>query len=409
MRSIEQIRGDFPILSAVVHGRSLIYLDNGATMQAPNQVLEALEKQYRLHHANIHRGIHYLSEQSTARVEQVRRTVAEFIGAAEPAEIIFTSGTTQSINMAARSFGEAFLHPGDVVVSTEMEHHSNLVPWQEACRRTGAELRVVPLTQVGELDLAEFKRLMTLNPKLVAMTCVSNVLGTVNPVEKLIPLAHRAGAAVLLDGAQAVRHKKIDVQALDCDFFCFSGHKIMAPTGIGVLYGKRRWLEQMPPVLFGGGMVDEVSALSAAYGELPFKFEAGTQNISGIIGLGAAIHYLEELGAEEVSAYEAELLAYTEARLRDIPAVEVLGTPRERAGAVSFNLKGYHYFDVAKLLDQLGIAVRSGHHCAQPLLERFGLTGAVRVTPAFYNTKEEIDALADGVRRIAALMGGMAK
>ena len=292
------------------------------------------------------------------------------------------------------------------MVTTEMEHHSNLIPWQEACRRTGATLKSIPLTEAGELDLSEFSRLMEFRHKLVAMTCVSNVLGTVNPVEKLIPLAHRAGAAVLLDGAQAMRHKKINVRDLDCEFFCFSGHKIMAPTGTGVLYGKRSWLEQMPPVLFGGGMVDEVGLLSATYGELPFKFEAGTQNISGIIGLEAAIHYLQSLGLEEVSAYEAELLSYTEQRLQANPSVEVLGTPGERAGAISFNLEGFHYFDTAKLLDQLGVAVRSGHHCAQPLLAHFGLTGAVRATPAFYNTKEEIDALAAGLDRIAALTGG---
>ncbi len=406
MLEVEQLREDFPVLTTRVHERPLAYLDNGATMQVPLPVMHAVEEQYRRYHANIHRGIHYLSEQSTARVEHARQTVAKLIGAGEPEEVIFTSGTTQSINMVARSFSEAFLNPGDLVVTTEMEHHSNLIPWQEACRRTGAELGVTPLTERGELDLDGFRQLMQRRPKLVAVTCVSNVLGTVNPVEELIPLAHEAGAAVLLDGAQAMRHGRIDVKTLDCDFFCFSGHKMMAPTGTGVLYGKRAWLERMPPVLFGGGMVDEVSARSATWGEMPFKFEAGTQNIAGIIGLEAAIHYMEGLGLKDIYQYEAELLAYTEAALRKNPEVEILGAPACRSGALSFNLKGFHYYDTAKLLDQLGIAVRSGHHCAQPLLERFGLTGAVRVTPAFYNTKGEIDALAAGLERIAALRAG---
>lgn len=406
MKPVEQIRLDFPILNTTVHNRPLVYLDNGATMQMPVQVMRAVEEQYCGFHANIHRGVHYLSEQSTSRVERARGAVAAFVNAAEPEEIIFTSGTTQSVNLTARAFSEICLGPGDVVVATEMEHHSNLIPWQEACRRTGAVLELVPLTPAGELDRAEFLRLMELGPKLVAMTWVSNVLGTVNPLEELIPLARRAGAAILIDAAQAMRHKRVDVQALDCDFLCFSGHKMMAPTGVGVLYGRRAWLERLPPVQFGGGMVDQVDARSAAYGALPFKFEAGTQNIAGIIGLEAAIQYLDNLGQEAVSAYESELLAYTEERLRTLPSAEILGAPQERAGAVSFNLAGFHGYDTAKLLDQLGVAVRSGHHCAQPLLKRFGLTSAVRVTPAFYNTKGEIDMLMDGLNRIAGLAGG---
>ena len=406
MKHVEQIRADFPILSTTVHNRPLVYLDNGATMQLPAPVLRAVEEQYGRFHANIHRGIHFLSEQSTARVERTRGAAAAFLNAAQPEEILFTSGTTQSINLVARAFSEVCLGPGDVVVTTEMEHHSNLIPWQEACRRTGAALEVVPLTRSGELDRGVFQRLMEQRPKLVAMTWVSNVLGTVNPLEVLIPLARKAGAAVLVDAAQAMRHKRVDVQALDCDFLCFSGHKMLAPTGVGVLYGRRTWLERLPPVQFGGGMVDQVDAHSATYGALPFKFEAGTQNIAGIVGLEAALRYLEDLGVEAASAWESELLAYAEERLRAVPGVEVLGAPRERAGAVSFNLAGFHCYDTAKLLDQLGIAVRSGHHCAQPLLKRFGLSGAVRVTPAFYNTKGEIDALIDGLNRIAGLAGG---
>ena len=404
MLDVHRIRKDYPILERAVHGRPLVYLDNGATTQVPLPVLAAVSEQYRQYQANIHRGIHFLSEQSTARVEAVRKLTADFIGAAEPEEIIFTGGTTQSLNLLARSFADGVLRDGDTVVTTQMEHHSNLIPWQEACRRTGAKLRVVPLTDRGELDMEAFARYLEERPKLVAVTCVSNVLGTVNPVGKIIAMVHAAGAAVSLDAAQAMRHGPVDVQALGCDFLCFSGHKMMAPTGVGVLYGKRAWLERLPPAFFGGGMVDEVRCEDATYGDIPFKFEAGTQNIAGIIGLGAAINYLRAVGLPEIYAYEAELIACAEARLRERSEVlTVLGDPLRRAGAVSFHLRGLHYYDTAKLLDQLGIAVRSGHHCAQPLLARFGLSGAVRVTPAFYNTREEIDALCAALDRIAAL------
>lgn len=403
MPDMERVRKDFPILSRTVHGHPLVYLDNGATTQLPLPVLDTVEDHYRQYQANIHRGIHYLSEQSTARVETARKAVADFIGAAEPEEIVFTGGTTQSINIVARALSDGLLKERDTVVTTEMEHHSDLIPWQEACRRTGARLRIVHLTESGELDMAELARYLEEKPKLVAVTCISNVLGTVNPVEEIIAMAHDAGAAVLLDAAQAMRHGPVDVRALDCDFLCFSGHKMMAPTGTGVLYGKRAWLERLPPVCFGGGMVDEVTCEHATYGELPFKFEAGTQNIAGIIGLAAAIEYLRGIGLPDIYRYEAELLAYTEDRLRERDCLDILGRPDKRAGAVSFNLRGLHYYDTAKLLDQLGIAVRSGHHCAQPLLARFGLTGAVRVTPAFYNTRKEIDALCAALDRIASL------
>ena len=406
MFDISAVRRDFPILSRTVHGHPLVYLDNGATTQLPHPVLEAVDEQYRLYQGNIHRGIHYLSERSTARVEHARRTVADFIGAA-PEEIVFTSGTTQSVNLAARAIADGLLKPGDAVVTTEMEHHSNLIPWQEACRRTGARLLVVHLTDSGELDMAELARHLEQRPRVLAVTCVSNVLGTVNPVEKLVRMGRDAGALVLLDGAQAMRHRPVDVHALDCDLFCFSGHKMMAPTGVGVLYGKRAVLESLPPVLFGGGMVDQVTCEGATYGSLPFKFEAGTQNIAGILGLEAAIQYLRAVGLEEIFAREAELLACAEARLAERSDTELLGAPAQRAGAVSFNLRGIHCFDAAKLLDQLGVAVRSGHHCAQPLLARFGLTGAIRVTPAFYNTTEEIDALCRGLDRISTLAASL--
>lgn len=399
----ENIRQDFLVLSQKVHGYPLIYLDNGATTQLPLPVLNAVEEQYCTYQANIHRGIHYLSEQSTARVEAVRKAVAAFIGAAEPEEIIFTGGTTASINMLARSFSDGILKEGDIVVTTQMEHHSDLIPWQEVCHKSGARLKIVHLTEKGELDMNEYASHLEKHPKLVAVTYVSNVLGTVNPVEELIAMAHSAGAAVCLDAAQAMRHMSIDVQKLDCEFLCFSGHKMMAPTGVGVLYGKREWLEKLPPVFFGGGMVDNVYCESATYGELPFKFEAGTQNIGGIIGLGAAIDYLRNAGLSDIYAYEDKLLTYAEVRLQERDYLNILGTPERRAGAISFNLRGLHYYDTAKLLDQLGIAVRSGNLCAQPLLSRYELTGVVRVSPAFYNTKEEIDALCAALDRIASL------
>ncbi len=401
---IETVRRDFPILSRSVHGRKLAYLDNGATTFVPERVLAAVEEQYRSFQANVHRGVHYLSEQSTERVERVRFETAGFINANSPEEIVFTSGTTGSINLAARAFSDGILQQGDRVITTQMEHHSNLVPWQEACRRSGAELDIVHMTDEGELDLNELSRLMEKRPKLFAVAWVSNVLGTVNPLERIIPIAHAAGCPVLVDAAQAMRHGRVDVQALDCDFLCFSGHKIMGPTGVGVLYGRREWLERLTPASFGGGMIDEVDTKKSTFAEIPFKFEAGTPNIAGIIGLGAALSYLKDLGLPEIYAREAELLTYVGRMLGERGDLDVLGSPAERAGAISFNVRGLSCYDAAKLLDQLGVAVRSGHHCAQPLLKRFSLTGAVRVTPAFYNTREEIDALCSGLDRIAALL-----
>lgn len=403
--NIAAIRRDFPILSRQVHGRPLVYLDNGATTFVPEPVLAAVGEQYRTCQANIHRGVHYLSEQSTMRVERVRAAVAAFLNAEAPEEIVFTSGATDAINLVARAFADGILRPGDRLLTTEMEHHSNLVPWQQACRRAGAELLIAPMTDAGELDLDELMRLLDAGPRLLAVTWVSNVLGTVNPLLQIIRMAHAVGCPVLVDAAQAMRHGAVDVRALDCDFLCFSGHKMMAPTGVGVLYGKREWLERLPPVSFGGGMIDEVTPLDATWAELPFKFEAGTPNIAGIIGLGAALDYLQSVGWNAIYAAEGDLLRYTEERLGALEGIRILGAPGRRAGAVSFNLRGLSCYDVAKLLDQLGVAVRSGHHCAQPLLARFGLTGAVRVTPAFYNTREEIDTLIAGLDRIAVLSG----
>ena len=403
--NIAAIRRDFPILSRQVHGRPLVYLDNGATTFVPEPVLAAVGEQYRTYQANIHRGVHYLSEQSTMRVERARAAVAAFLNAEAPEEIVFTSGATDAINLVARAFADGVLKPGDRVLTTEMEHHSNLVPWQQACRRVGAELLIAPMTDTGELDMEELLRLLDAGPRLLAVTWVSNVLGTVNPLLQIIRMAHAVDCPVLVDAAQAMRHGPVDVRALDCDFLCFSGHKMMAPTGVGVLYGRREWLERLPPVSFGGGMIDEVTPLDATWAELPFKFEAGTPNIAGIIGLGAALDYLQSVGWNAIYAAEGDLLRYTEERLGALEGIRILGAPARRAGAVSFHMNGAHPYDVAKLLDQLGVAVRSGHHCAQPLLARFGLTGAVRVTPAFYNTREEIGTLIAGLDRIAALPG----
>jgi len=354
--------------------------------------------------SDFHRGIHYLSELSTGRIENARAAARDFIGAESAEEIVFTSGTTQAINLVAGSFRET-LRPGDEVIVSAMEHHSNLSPWHNACRRSGAVLKIIPVDENGDLRLDTYRELLSDRAKLVAVTCCSNVTGAVNPLTQIIEQAHARGAAVLVDAAQFMRHSVIDVQALDCDFLCFSGHKLMGASGVGVLYGKRRQLESLQPVSFGGGMVDTVTLEETTVGALPFRFEAGTPNISGIIGLEAAIKYLTGLGIAEIAAYEKELLDYAEERLREFGAVRLAGAPRNRAGVISFNLDGFHHYDVAMLLDRLGIAARSGHLCAQPLLSQFGLPGVVRVSPAFYNTSDEIDKLADGLRRIISIGG----
>lgn len=400
----ESVRRDFPILNTGINGRPLIYLDNAATTQMPEPVLAAMLEQYHCHQANVHRGIHTLSERSTARMEAAREHIRRFLGALLPEEVIFTGGTTHSINLIARALSFGLLNPGDEIIATELEHHANLIPWQEACRRAGAACHVVPVKQNGELDLHAFQKLLSPKTRLVAVSWVSNVTGTVNPVEQIISLAHQAGAWVLIDGAQAVRHMPLDMVRLDCDFFCFSGHKIMGPTGTGILYGKKELLEQLPPDTFGGGMVDHVTTVSATYGQLPFRLEAGTPNIVGNIGLGAAVDYLTGLGRTDIAAWEETLLCYLTDSLAALPDVELLGNPARRAGCVSFNLKGAHCFDTARLLDQLGVAVRSGHHCAQPLLTALGQTGAVRVSPAFYNTKEEADRFLSALDRVSAVL-----
>ena len=393
-------RKDFPILDAAVKGRPLVYLDNAATMQMPKQVMEAMMNQQSCFHSNVHRGIHSLSELSTRRMEEAREHIAGFIGAESASEIIFTSGTTAGINMAARSFIDTFLQPGEEIISTQMEHHSNYLPWRETSPEKQGVFLSCPIDRNGDLDMDAFSSLLSPRTLIVAVTYVSNVTGAVNPVKEIIKKAHIAGAAVLLDCAQAMRHEKIDVRDLDCDFCVFSGHKIGGPTGTGILYGKSEMLELMKPVLYGGGTVREVTDRVTAYEDVPYRFEAGTPNITGIIGLDAAVSYLENTGIENISETEKELLSLTEEILAASDRVNILGKPKERAGAISFTVDGLGSFDVAKLLDTQGIAVRSGHHCAMPLHQAFGVDGSVRVSPAFYNTPEEIEQLGTALKRI---------
>lgn len=404
MPNLDALRRDFPILEQKINGRPLIYLDSAATTQLPLPVLDRMQRHYLGDNANVHRGIHSLSERSTAAYETARAAAAAFLGAS-PEEIIFTAGATDGVNLAAQMLSGQTLHPGDAVVVTQMEHHSNLVPWQEACRRSGAELRIAPVTDSGELDLSALARLLTPEVKLLAVTAVSNVTGTVNPLETVIPLAHAAGAAVLVDAAQALRHRRIDVRALDCDFLVFSGHKLCAPAGIGVLYGKQELLAPLHPVRFGGGMVDDVTELGAVWSGVPQRFEAGTPNYPAAIGLAAALEYLQSAGTEAIAAHEQALLAAYEEMLRAFPAVRILGAPRERAGAISFTVKGAAAFDVAVLLDRLGVAVRSGRHCAAPLLRRLGADYAVRISPAFYNSLDEVPAVSSALRRVFGVLG----
>lgn len=404
MLDVLTIRNDFPVLQRTVNDKTLVYLDNAAMTQLPRQVMNVLEEQLLEYNANVHRGIHYLSEKSTERLENGRKIVQNFINAMHAHEIIFTKGTTDAINTLAYAFSESFVCPEDEIIVSEMEHHSNLVPWQMLCRRKNARLKIIPFDNNGDLILSQFERLLSKRTKLVAVTHVSNVLGSVNPVKKIISLAHECNVPVLVDGAQSIRHMVIDVRELDCDFFCFSGHKMMAPAGIGVLYGKEKWLEKMNPVQFGGGMVDSVSFNKVTFETLPFKFEAGTYNVAGAIALGAAVNYLETIGRENITLYETSLMEYLCKAISEVDGLKILGDPLKRAGALSFNLDNIHPYDIAVLLDKLGIAVRSGNHCAQPLLNHYHLSHTVRVSPAFYNTKEEIDILIQAIKRIKTLL-----
>jgi cysteine desulfurase/selenocysteine lyase len=400
---IQGIREEFPILHQRVHGKPLVYLDNAASAQKPQVVIDAITACYSQYYANVHRGVHYLSERSTAAYEAVREQVRRFLKAASTREIIFTRGTTEAINLVASSFGNTYVGPGDEVLITTMEHHSNIVPWQMLCERQGACLRVVPITDSGELILEEYQRLLSERTKIVAVVHVSNALGTLNPVREMIRLAHAQGIPVLVDGAQSVPHLGVDVEDLDCDFFAFSGHKIYGPSGVGVLYGKAKHLETMPPYQGGGDMIRTVTFEKTEYADLPCKFEAGTPHISGVIGLGAALDWLTELGFDAIAAHEHALLHYATTQLEAIPGLRIIGTAREKAAVVSFVLAGVHPHDVGTILDREGVAVRAGHHCAQPVMQRFGVTATARASFAVYNTFQEIDTLVAAIWKVKEL------
>jgi cysteine desulfurase/selenocysteine lyase len=400
-----RVRQDFPILDREVRGRRLAYLDNAATTQKPKVVLDVLTRYYTEHNANIHRGVHYLSEAATQAHEAARLTAQRFLNARQTREMIFTRNATEGINLVAQSFGRRHIGKGDEVVITGMEHHSNIVPWQLLCEQTGAVLRVVPIADDGELIWEEFERLVGSRTKLVAAVHLSNSLGTVNPVSRIVELAHQHGAAVLLDGAQAAYHFPVDVQALDCDFYVATGHKLYGPTGIGLLYGKAAHLEEMPPYQGGGDMISSVTFEKTTYNEIPYKFEAGTPHIAGAIGLGAAIKYLTGLGFDQVALHERELLAYATDALQQIPGLKLIGTAPEKASILSFVMEGIHPHDIGTIVDREGVAIRTGHHCTQPVMDRFGIPATARASLAMYNTRNDIDALVvalEQVRRVLA-------
>jgi len=401
---IQKIREDFPILKRQVNGKPLIYLDNGATTQKPKLVIDAIMSYYTDMNSNVHRGVHYLSQISTDAFEVTRRKLQEFINAAHDYEVIITKGTTDSINLVATCYGREFVHAGDEIIVSAMEHHSNIVPWQMLCEERGATLKVIPMNEEGELDMEAYKALLNEKTKLVSVNYVSNALGTINPVREIIQLAHAQGVPVLLDAAQAVQHIKIDVQELDVDFLAFSGHKMYGPTGVGVLYGKAEWLNKIPPYQGGGDMIKDVTFEKTTYNELPFKFEAGTPNIEAGIALNAAIDYINDLGIENIKAYEDELLAYATEQLSTVEGIRFIGTAKEKSSVISFVVDGTHPYDIGVILDKLGIAVRTGHHCAQPVMDQFHIPGTVRASLAVYNTKEEIDALVAGVKRATAML-----
>lgn len=390
---IQDIRAEFPILDIMVHGRPLVYLDSAATSQKPKAVLDALDKYYTQYNSNVHRGVHELSQQATTAYENARQTVANFINAEHDHEIIFTRGTTESINLVASSYCRKYVKPGDAILISGMEHHSNIVPWQIACEQAGANLRVIPIDEQGELKLETLDVLLDADVKLVAITMISNTLGTINPVKEIIAKAHHLNIPVLLDAAQAIQHMPVDVQALDVDFLVFSGHKMYGPTGIGVLYGKSKWLDAIPPYQGGGDMIKSVTFARTVYNELPYKFEAGTPDIAGAIGLAAAIEFISQLGLENIAAYEQELIQYAYQELQNIPGLRFIGDSKNRAGAISFLIDDLHPYDVGELLDKMGVAVRTGHHCTQPIMDQFGIPGTVRASFAVYNTKSEIDIL----------------
>lgn len=401
---LSAIRKDFPILEREMRGKPMIFLDSAASSQKPEAVVGAMDHYYHHLHANVHRGVYQLSQEATDAYEKARHLVTRFINAPSDKEVLFVRGTTEGINLVASSFGRKFFKEGDEVIISAMEHHSNIVPWQLICEQTGAQLKVIPVSEEGELDMEAYANMLSEKTKLVAVVHVSNTLGTINPVEQIIELAHAQDVPVLLDGAQAIPHLKIDVQELDVDFYTFSGHKMFGPTGIGILYGKEKWLNAMPPYQGGGEMIETVSFEKTTFNELPHKFEAGTPDIAGAVGLGAAVEYMESLGHEAISQHEHELLVYGTEELKKIEGIRLIGTAKDKASVISFLLEGAHPYDVGTILDQMGIAVRTGHHCTQPLMDRLGIPGTVRASFAVYNTKEDIDRLVEGVKRAAKML-----
>lgn len=398
-RMMTMNRGDFKILDQKIYGRPLVYLDNAATTQKPQVVIDTLKAYYETINSNIHRGVHYLSQRATDEFEAAREAVRRFINARHAYEIIFTRGATDSMNLVAASFGRTFLHEGDEIVVSEMEHHANIVPWQFLCEDRGCVLKVLHFNEKGELCIEQLDQLITPKTKIVAVTHVSNSLGTVNPVKQIVEIAHKKGVPVLLDGAQAVSHCKVDVQALDCEFYCFSGHKMYAPMGIGVMYGKEEWLNKMKPYQGGGEMIKQVTFAKTTYNDLPFKFEAGTPSVGDAMGLKAAVEYMENIGIENIAAYEKELLDYAEERLSSIEGLRIYGQAAQKAAIVSFNIDKIHPSDIGAIIDKLGVAVRTGHHCTQPIMDHFGIPGTVRASFALYNDKKEIDDLYEAVYR----------
>jgi len=403
--NVEKIRNDFPLLQQRVNNQPLVYLDNGATTQKPNVVIERIKQLYAQHNSSIHRGVHWLSRQITGEYEEARDIVRNFIGAEHSHEIVFTSGTTGSINAVAFSFGEKYVREGDEVIISGMEHHANIVPWQMLCERKGAHLKVIPIDDQGELIPGALEKLITSRTRILAITHVSNVLGTVNPVKEIIEAAHAGDVPVLIDGAQAVQHGNVDVSDLNCDFYVFSGHKIYGPNGIGVLYGKEKWLEEIPPYQGGGDMVDQVTFEKTTYNQLPFKFEAGTTNYIGAIAMAEALKYLEQIGLDPITEYEKELLGYATSRLEESGDIRIIGNAKKKISILSFLIQGIHQYDAGMILDKMGIAVRTGSHCAQPVMDRYGIDGTLRASLVFYNTKGEIDRLIDGLQRVKEMLG----
>jgi len=402
---IKKIRDQFPILSQKVYDKPLVYLDNGATTHKPLPVIEAISDAYRNYNSNIHRGVHYLSDISSEKYENARSGIRDFINAGKKEEIIFTAGTTASINLLAFSFGERFIGEGDNIIVSGLEHHANIVPWQMMCERKGAELKVIPVNDDGSLNTDSLDELISNKTRLVSVAHVSNSLGVINPVEKIIETAHQNNVPVMIDGAQAIQHGQVDVRKMDCDFYAFSGHKVYGPTGIGVLYGKEKWLEEIPPYQGGGDMVDKVTFEKTTYNELPFKFEAGTTNFVGAVGMNEALNFIDDIGIDEIVAYEKKLLDYTTERLKDAGGIKIYGETPEKVAIISFLMDGIHQYDAGMILDKMGIAVRTGTHCAQPVMDRFEIDGTIRASFCFYNTLEEADRLMAGIEKVKILMG----